>query len=115
MSVVIWHNPRCTKSRETLKYLEDHGHKPEVREYLVDVPSVAELKTVLEQLGFSSAREWIRTNEVDYKTLNLKGEDKDDKLLEAMAAHPKLIERPVVIANGKAALGRPPENVLGIL
>jgi len=115
MSVVIWHNPRCSKSRETLKYLQDHGHKPEVREYLEDVPSLDELKVVLKQLGFGSAREWIRTNESDYKVLNLKGEGKEEKLLEAMAAYPKLIERPVVIANGKAVLGRPPENVLEIL
>lgn len=115
MSVVIWHNPRCTKSRETLKYLEDHGHKPQVREYLEDVPSVSELKTVLKQLGFESAREWIRTREPDYKSLNLKGEGKEENLIQAMADYPKLIERPVVIANGKAALGRPPENVLTIL
>jgi len=115
MSVVIWHNPRCSKSRETLKYLQDHGHKPKVREYLEDVPSLNELKAVLKQLGFGSAREWIRTNEADYKALNLKGEGKEEKLLEAMADYPKLIERPVVIANGKAVLGRPPENVLEIL
>jgi len=115
MSVVIWHNPRCTKSRETLKYLEDHGHKPKVREYLEDVPSVSELKAVLKQLGFGSARELIRTREADYKALNLKGEGKEENLIKAMADYPKLIERPVVIANGKAALGRPPENVLTIL
>lgn len=115
MTLEIWHNPRCTKSRETLALLRQKGFEPDIREYLDDVPSVDELKSVLGKLGFASARDWMRTKEAEYRGLGLKDITDETKLLEAMAAHPKLIERPVVIANGKAALGRPPENVLGIL
>lgn len=115
MSLVIWHNPRCTKSRETLQLLQDKGYSPDVREYLKDVPSADEMKAVLAKLGFASARDWMRTKEADYKALGLKDEANEDKLIAAMISHPKLIERPVVIKGDKAALGRPPEAVLGIL
>ncbi|WP_421784876.1 arsenate reductase (glutaredoxin) [Hyphobacterium sp.] len=115
MSVEIWHNPRCTKSRETLALLRQKGVEPEIREYLNETPSVDELKTVLGKLGFDTVRAWMRTKEADYKALDLKNEADEDRLLAAMAAHPKLIERPVVINGARAALGRPPETVLGIL
>jgi arsenate reductase len=115
MSVEIWHNPRCTKSRETLALLRQHGVEPVIREYLSDTPSVDELKTVLAKLGFESARDWMRTKEADYKALGLKDESREAALLEAMASHPKLIERPVVIHGDRAALGRPPETVLDVL
>jgi arsenate reductase len=115
MSVEIWHNPRCRKSRETLALLRQKGIEPEIREYLTDTPSVDELKTVLGKMGFDTARDWMRTKEADYKALDLKNETDEGRLLAAMAAHPKLIERPVVINGARAALGRPPETVLGIL
>ncbi|MEE2527302.1 arsenate reductase (glutaredoxin) [Hyphobacterium sp. HN65] len=115
MSLVIWHNPRCTKSRETLKLLQENGYAPEVREYLSDVPDVAEMKAVLKKLGFASVRDWMRTKEADYRALGLKDESDEDKLIAAMIDNPKLIERPVVIKGDKAALGRPPESVLRIL
>ena len=115
MTLEIWHNPRCTKSRETLALLRQKGVEPHVREYLEDVPSVDELKAVLKKLGFASARGWMRTGEADYRALDLKHVKDETKLLEAMAAHPKLIERPVVIHGERAMLGRPPEKVLEIL
>ncbi len=115
MTLEIWHNPHCTKSRETLALLRRKGIEPQVREYLTDIPSVAELKSVLGKLGLASARDWMRTKEADYRELGLKDVTGEDKLLEAMATHPKLIERPVVINGDRAALGRPPEKVLEVL
>ncbi|CNI91001.1 putative arsenate reductase [Yersinia frederiksenii] len=114
--VTIYHNPRCTKSRETLALLEQHGIKPQVVLYLDTPPSVTTLKELLQQLGFSDARQLMRTKEDLYKTLNLA--DKaltQDQLLQAMSENPKLIERPIVVYQGKARLGRPPEQVLEIL
>lgn len=114
--VTIYHNPRCTKSRETLALLEQHGIKPQVVLYLDTPPSVATLKELLQQLGFSDARQLMRTKEDLYKILNL--EDKaltQDQLLQAMSENPKLIERPIVVYQGKARIGRPPEQVLEIL
>ncbi len=115
MSVKIFHNPRCTKSRETLKLLEDKGIKPEVIEYLKTPPSHAELAGILQKLGIKP-RDLMRTKEAEYKENDL--DDKslsDSELIEAMVRIPKLIERPIVLANDKAALGRPPEAVLAIL
>lgn len=114
--VTIYHNPRCTKSRETLTLLEQHGIKPQVVLYLDTPPSVTTLKELLQQLGFSDARQLMRTKEDLYKTLNLA--DKaltQDQLLQAMSENPKLIERPIVVYQGKARIGRPPEQVLEIL
>ncbi|HSF91472.1 MAG TPA: arsenate reductase (glutaredoxin) [Paracoccaceae bacterium] len=114
MSVVtIWHNPRCSKSRQTLALLIDNGVDPVIREYLTDVPSVTELKKALALLG-KSASELLRKGEAEFKELGLKDAD-DDAILQAMNDHPRLIERPIVFANGKAAVGRPPESVLEIL
>ncbi|WP_421789351.1 arsenate reductase (glutaredoxin) [Hyphobacterium sp.] len=115
MTLTLWHNPRCRKSREAKQLLDDKGVEFEVREYLNEVPTVEELRVVLAKLGFDTARDWMRTKEADYRALSLKDETDETKLLEAMVSHPKLIERPVLISDDKAALGRPPEKVLGIL
>ncbi|MCX2791696.1 MULTISPECIES: arsenate reductase (glutaredoxin) [Vibrio] len=116
MSVVIYHNPRCSKSRQTLELLEQNGVTPEVVKYLDTPLNVAQLKALYTQLGFSSVREMMRTKEDIYKELAL-GEASvtDEQLFEAMEKNPKLFERPVVVANGKAKIGRPPEQVLDIL
>jgi len=107
----IWHNPRCSKSRQTLGILEEKGIEAEVVKYLEKTLSVEELKEILKKLNIS-ARELMRTKEDEYKSLDLKSENDEEKLLEAMANHPKLIERPIVIKGDKAVLGRPPEKVL---
>ncbi|MEE8727647.1 MAG: arsenate reductase (glutaredoxin) [Rahnella inusitata] len=114
--VAIYHNPRCSKSRETLKLLEDAGIEPEVILYLETPPTVATLQDLLKKLGFSSARQLMRKGEEIYKELSLADKSLSEvQLLQAMAENPKLIERPVVLANGKARLGRPPEQVKDIL
>jgi arsenate reductase len=113
--VSIYHNPRCSKSRQTLALLEDRGISPDIVLYLDTPPSSAALKKLLKQLGIS-ARALLRKGEEAYKANNLKDPTlSDDVLIAAMTEYPKLIERPIVIANNKAALGRPPENVLDIL
>ena len=113
MSVTIWHNPRCSKSRQTLALLEEKGVTPTVRLYLEDAPSVQEIKDALSLLG-RAPRELMRTGEADYKDQKL-ADVEGDALVDAMAATPKLIERPIVFAGGKARVGRPPESVLEIL
>ncbi len=113
--IKIYHNPRCSKSRQTLAILEDNGITPEIVEYLKTPPSESELKQVLGYLGISP-RELMRSGEAEYKENNLGDETlSDDQLISAMASHPKIIERPVVINGKKAAIGRPPEQVLEIL
>lgn len=115
-SVTIYHNPKCSKSRETLALLKEKGIEPKVILYLDTPPTVATLRTLLKQLGFKSARELMRTKEDCYKELHLADSSlTEEQLLQAMVQHPKLIERPIVVANGKARLGRPPEDVLAIL
>jgi arsenate reductase len=111
----IYHNPRCSKSRQTLALLEEQGVKPEVIEYLKTPPSVASLSEIIGQLGIS-ARQLLRKSEAEYKDLNLADESlSEQQLIQAMCEHPKLMERPIVIYNGKAKIGRPPEAVLEIL
>lgn len=113
MTVTVYHNPRCSKSRETIKLLETQEINFQIRLYLQDIPTADELKQVIALLGFSSARELMRTKEACYKELNLKEVNDDDMLIEAMVANPKLIERPIVIVDNKQAkIGRPPESVL---
>jgi arsenate reductase (glutaredoxin) len=113
--VRIYHNNRCSKSRATLALLEEHVGEVEVINYLDTPPSAAELAVLLKQLGMT-ARQLLRTGEAEYLALGLDNSALDDAaLIAAMVAHPKLIERPIVVANGKAALGRPPEAVLAIL
>jgi len=115
MSVKIYHNPRCTKSRETLALLERQGVQAEVVEYLKAPPSHSELQDILNKLGLKP-RQLMRTKEAEYKENGLDDPSlSDSDLIEAMVRIPKLIERPIVISNGKAAIGRPPQNVLEIL
>ncbi|HSH28260.1 MAG TPA: arsenate reductase (glutaredoxin) [Thiohalobacter sp.] len=112
---VIYHNPRCSKSRQTLQLLEEHGVQPEVVEYLKTPPGHAELKRILKLLG-RTPRELMRTQEAEYKTSGADNPDlSDDELIDIMLEHPKLIERPIVVTGTGAALGRPPERVLDIL
>lgn len=110
----IWHNPRCSKSRQTLALLEEHGITPDVRLYLEDAPDTATLREVSQKLG-KTAVEMMRVKEALFKELGLSKSDSDETLFKAMAENPKLIERPIVLHNGKAAMGRPPEAVLDIL
>ncbi len=115
MSVIIWHNPRCSKSRQTLQLLRDRGIEPEIMEYLETPPDEKTLREILNLLG-RAPRELMRSGEDEYKTNDLANPDlSDDELIAAMLRIPRLIERPVVLANGKAAVGRPPESVLEIL
>jgi len=113
MTVTIWHNPRCSKSRRTLQILKDHGVEPEVIDYQELQPDKAEIRRILALLSIP-AEKLIRRGEKIYKELELSGAG-EDMLIAAMATNPILIERPIVEANGKAALGRPPESVLKIL
>ncbi len=113
-TATIWHNPRCAKSRETLALLRDRGVAIEERRYLDSPPTEAELRETLALLGLPAIG-LMRTKEAAFRELGLSRDMADDALIAAMAATPKLIERPVVFANGKAALGRPPAAVLEIL
>lgn len=110
----IWHNPRCSKSRQTLALLEEQGIAPQVRLYLTDTPDEATLRAAAAKLGVSAIA-MMRPKEALFKELGLSKDDSNDTLFAAMAANPKLIERPIVFANDKAAIGRPPESVLDIL
>ncbi len=113
--VTIYHNPRCTKSRQTLELLEQRGIKPKIIEYLDTPPSAAELKHLLKLLGMP-ARELLRTKEDEYRQEKLDDPGLSDaEIISAMIKHPRLIERPIVVAGNKAAIGRPPEKVLKIL
>ncbi len=115
MSVEIYHNPRCSKSRQTMQLLEDNGVKTEVIEYLKTPPDHQTLEQILQMLEMEP-RELMRKKEAEYKENSLDNPDLSRaQLIDAMIAHPKLIERPIVITNGKAALGRPPERVLEII
>jgi arsenate reductase len=111
--IQIWHNPRCSKSREALKLLEEKGVEVEIFKYLDEELSVDDIKKLLKKIG-ASPKDIIRTKETIYKELNLK-EANEEELIEAMAKHHKLIERPIVIKDNKAILGRPPIKVLEIL
>ncbi|MGR9115015.1 MAG: arsenate reductase (glutaredoxin) [Gammaproteobacteria bacterium] len=115
MSVKIYHNPRCSKSRQTLQLLRDQGVEPEVIEYLKTPPSVEELDDILRKLGMEP-RDLMRKQETEYKDTGMDDESLDRQaLIQGMVNTPKLIERPIVLSHGKAAIGRPPENVLKIL
>lgn len=114
MDVTIYHNPRCSKSRQTLSLLQDRALSPRVVAYLKTPPDAATLRDLLAKLGLKP-RELMRTKESVYKDLGLDAVDDDEALIQAMVDNPILIERPVVVAGDKAALGRPPEKVLDIL
>ena len=110
----IYHNPRCSKSRQTLALIEEKGIKPVIIEYLKQTPTKQELKEVINKLGLRP-EDLIRKGEADYKE-NFKGEKlSDDEWVDAMIKYPKLIERPIVVKGEKAIIGRPPENVLTLL
>ena len=111
MTTTIWHNPRCSKSRQTLALLEERGISPTVRLYLDAAPSASEVAEVLQQLGIKPW-ELLRRGEKVFKELGLDKDAADKALIEAMSANPILIERPIVIHDGDAALGRPPESVM---
>ncbi|WP_323844898.1 arsenate reductase (glutaredoxin) [Microbulbifer magnicolonia] len=111
----IYHNPRCSKSRQTLQLLQDNGIEPEVVLYLETPPGKDTLAELLKKLGIG-ARELLRTGEDVYKDLQLKDQGlSEEQLLDAMARHPILIQRPIVVKGNQAVLGRPPENVLELL
>ncbi|MEH6582380.1 MAG: arsenate reductase (glutaredoxin) [Halioglobus sp.] len=110
----IYHNPRCSKSRATLALLEENGLTPEVVLYLENSPGVDELRELLQKLGIA-ASQLVRRGEEAYKANGLNQDSSEEALLAAMAAHPKLIERPIVVKGARAVLGRPPENVLELI
>ncbi len=116
MPLTIYHNPRCSKSRQTLALLEEAGHTPEIRLYLEMPVSEDELTDLLQQLGFKDdPRKLMRRGESTYKALGLKAETDSARLIQAMIENPKLIERPIVTDGRRAVLGRPPESVLVLL
>ena len=116
MTVTIYHNPRCSKSRETLALLQERGLTPNVVAYLEQPPSPEEIRNLLNLLGLDDARSLMRKGEAEYAELGLDNPTLDqDALIAAMVSHPRLIERPIVVNGQQAALGRPPENVLAIL
>ncbi|MCW3174037.1 arsenate reductase (glutaredoxin) [Shewanella subflava] len=113
--ITILHNPRCSKSRETLALVQGKSDDINVVEYLKNTPSVDEITHILSLLGLT-ARQLMRTKEIEYKELGLQDETLTEvQLIQAMVNTPKLIERPIVLTNGKAAIGRPPESVLAII
>lgn len=113
--LTFYHNPRCSKSRSALELLEARGLNPTVVRYLETPPSAAELKHILTRLGIGP-RQLLRSGEDEYKTLNLADPTvTDTQLIDAMVAHPRLIERPILVAGDVAVIGRPPEKVLEIL
>ena len=115
MPIIIYHNPKCSKSRETLRLLQEQGINLVTIEYLKNPLTVEKLKEILSLLGISP-RDLMRKKEDEYKELGLANSDlSDGDLIDLMIKNPILIERPIVLANGKAALGRPPEQVLNIL
>lgn len=115
MTVKIYHNPRCGKSRQTLQLLKEQGIEPEIIEYLKTPPTAQELNDILQKLGMEP-RDLMRKKETEYKANGLDDPALDRQaLINGMINHPILIERPIVISNDKAAIGRPPEAVLAIL
>jgi arsenate reductase len=113
--LTLYHNPRCSKSRGALELLEARGLQPSVVRYLETPPSAEQLKSLLGKLGIA-ARELLRSGEDEYKTLGLADASLSEaQLIEAMVRHPKLIERPILVAGDKAVIGRPPEKVLELL
>lgn len=112
--MILWHNPRCSKSRQTLNLLEEHGYQPRIRPYLNDPPSEQEIRDVAAMLGIRPIA-MIRRREKRFGELGLSPDSPDDTLFAAMAENPILIERPILIHGDAAAIGRPPEAVLPLL
>lgn len=114
MTIRIFHNPRCSKSRATLALLQERGLDPEITLYLENPPDAEELASILRKLDLQ-ARQLMRKGEAEYRELGLADESLSEaELIAAMVSHPRLIERPIVLANRRAAIGRPPESVLDI-
>ncbi len=111
MAIKIWHNNRCSKSREALKLLEGKGEEIVIYNYLIENPGIDEIKAVLKKLDMK-AKDLIRTKENIFRELELKEVEDEETLIKMMAEHPKLIERPIVITDSKAIIGRPPVLVL---
>lgn len=111
---VVWHNPRCSKSRGALALLAERGVEADVVRYLDDAPTRADLEDVLRKLDTDDPRAIVRTGEAVYRELGLADADRD-ALLDAMAANPILVERPIVVLGDRAVVGRPPEKVLDLL
>ncbi len=112
---VFYHNPRCSKSRQALSLLEEKSITPTIIHYLETPPDKKTLKEILSKLGIS-ARQLLRTGEDEYKELGLADDSLTEaKLIDAMVKHPKLIERPILVVDNKAVIGRPPENVLELI
>lgn len=114
-SLTIYHNPRCSKSRCALELLRERGIEPQVVHYLETPLSRSTLQLLVKQLNLASVRELMRTKEDDYKALGLATISDESALLDALVSHPKLLERPIVSDGQRAAIGRPPENVLELL
>lgn len=112
--MILWHNPRCTKSRQTLALIEAQGYRPHIRPYLLDPPSEEEIRAVMAALGVAPLA-MMRRGEKAFRDLGLSEETPEDTLIRAMAENPILIERPILVTDGGAAIGRPPENVLPLL
>ncbi len=110
----IYHNPRCSKSRSTLALLQEHGVEPTIVLYLESAPDAVLIKQLLQQLGLR-ADQLVRRGEDAYNACGLGADSSEDELISAMATHPKLIERPIVVKGDRAVLGRPPENVLALI
>jgi arsenate reductase len=110
----IYHNPRCSKSRNTLALMEENGIQPQIVLYLETPPGAGQIKALLVKLGLSAA-ELVRPGEDAYKSCGLNKGSSEAELIAAMAAHPKLIERPIVVKGERAVLGRPPENALELI
>ena len=115
INFTIYHNPRCSKSRQTLHIIEDNDIEPKIILYLEEPPDIKTLSKIINLLGVKP-RDLLRTNEVEYKALNLKDKDIDDlEIIKLMSQNPKLIERPIVLSDNEAIIGRPPENVLSLI
>jgi len=115
-NITILHNPRCSKSRQTLQLLNDNGHEAEVVEYLKTPLNAEELTRIKSNLGVNSFKDMMRVKEAEFKERELHGANvTEEQLLNAMVECPKLIERPIVITEQSAKIGRPPEQVLEIL
>jgi arsenate reductase len=115
MTITIWHNPRCSKSRQTLELLQKKGVKPAIREYLKKPPSKAEVETLIDLVGGDPAA-LIRDGEAEFKALGKKKSELGrSDIAKAVASHPILLQRPIVVAGKRAAIGRPPEAVLPLL
>jgi arsenate reductase (glutaredoxin) len=115
MQVTLYHNPRCSKSRQALALLQERGIEPKVILYLETPPDAATLTSLVKQLGLSRAHDLVRHKEAEYAEAGLSAESTDREVIEAMARFPKLIERPIGVRGKRAALGRPPENILQLL